>query len=213
MAATTSRPVCCGRPMWGHGKLKARSRRAGSPTCEALPETSAEKSAVAPVRIGGTGGTSLQRRWYCPRCGSTSIPAYCLRLVRTRSGWERRYSTEGLKIWRDEKGRACLTLPKLHPYSNSAGYQRLARFLIAEELGYLPPPSQHTHHRRGLLDDSLDALELLDTQYHGRVHASALYVARAVDGRFISIEDPGEHGGVFDWPRRGAVLGNAARRP
>lgn len=207
-------PICCGRPMWRHGILKARSRRAGWPTCTDLVGTPATKGAGTHVRIAEPGGSY---RWYCPRCRSTRIPEYCLRLVRTPSdsgsgsGWTQCYSTQGYKLWRDEKGRCCLTLPKQHLYSNSAGYQRLARFLVAEELGYLPPSSQHTHHIRGLSDDSLATLELLDVAYHGCIHASALYVARSEDGRFKAIDDPGAHGGIFSWPRRGAVLGRAAR--
>lgn len=151
------------------------------------------------------------RRWYCPRCRSTSRPERCLRLIRTPKGWVQSLSTEGLKIWRDTKGRACVTLPVQHPYSNSAGYQRLARFLISEELGYLPHSMDHTHHKHGLGDDSLSSLALINVQYHGQIHASALFVGRGEDGRFRSLSaQEMDEVGVRDWPRHGAILGAQA---
>jgi len=154
------------------------------------------------------------RRFYCSRCKSTQVPELYLRLIRTRSGWKQSISYDGLKIWRDEKGRACVTLPKQHPYSNAAGYQRLARFLIAEDLGYLPHSSEHTHHvDRNLRNDDLENLASVSIAYHGRIHASAIFVGRAENGRFTkrqhneSLISP-----EFSWPRHGAVLGNQAKR-
>jgi hypothetical protein len=175
-----SAPLCCGKLMWSHGRLKS--------------------------------GT---RTFYCSRCKSTQRPAHCLRIVRTPYGWKLHTGTEGLRVWSDSKGRRCVTLPAAHPYTippnaqgKSPGYQRLARFLIAEELGYLPRPDEHTHHRRGLTDDSLSSLDLVHVSYHGQIHASAVYVARDEQGRFKPLNPPE---GIYDWPRRGAILGNAAR--
>lgn len=182
-------PVCCQRTMHGHGK-DARSGR---------------------------------RMYLCPVCGSTVRPETCWRLVRvpgtpaTPTGWTRAWSSEGYKIWPDDKGRTCVTLPLSHPYANSAGYQRLARFLIAEELGYLPRSDEHTHHQNGKLhDDRIDNLELVAVAYHGQIHASAAFVGRGEDGRFKELDPseipPAPPGGFVDWPRYGAVLGNAAKR-
>jgi hypothetical protein len=160
-------------------------------------------------------GRRSKRRFYCPVCRSTSLPEFCLRIIRTERGWQLREGTEGLKVWRDAKGRACVTLPSRHPYANSAGFQRLARFLIAEALGYLPRSDEHTHHVNGeLVDDRIDNLELVAIEYHGRLHASAAFVGRGKDGKFIERnphEKPPE-GGYGDWPRDRAILGNAVRR-
>lgn len=156
-------------------------------------------------------GSSRRR---CTICRSTIVPTYARRLTRTPLGWRVTWSTEGLPIWHDDKGRACITLPSHHPYANSAGYQRLARFLIAEELGYLPRPDEHTHHvNRDLTDDRVDNLELVSVAYHGQLHASAAFVGRGVDGRFVERDphDPPPVGGLVDWPRDRAVLGNQAR--
>lgn len=186
MNPKTERPYCCNSPMWGHGRYRTRDDQRASP----------------------------RRRFYCPICRSTSRPAHCQRLVRTAQGWQIQTGTEGLKIWQDDKGRNCVTLPSRHPYANSAGFQRLARFLIAEDLGYLPRSDEHTHHvNRILSDDRIDNLELVAVEYHGRIHASAAFVGRGRDGKFIE-RDPHEippEGGFVDWPRNGAVLGNAAR--
>ena len=129
------------------------------------------------------------------------------------SKWIETLSTKGLKVWRDEKGRACVTLGRQHPYANSAGYQRVARFLIAEELGYMPNSMDHTHHKdRDKRNDSLDNLELINTAYHGQIHASGVCVGRGVDGRFVSLEYESADGEIaeFWWPRRGAILGTEA---
>lgn len=153
-------------------------------------------------------------RFRCPICRSTVIPVYTHRLARTPLGWRVTWSTDGLPIWYDDKNRACITLHPRHPYANSAGYQRLARFLIAEDLGYLPRPDEHTHHTNGdLTDDRIDNLELVAVAYHGRIHASAAFVGRGEDGRFRE-RDPSEPppvGGLVDWPRCGAVLGNRVK--
>lgn len=155
----------------------------------------------------------LNRR-RCPVCRSTQVPTYRKRLARTPAGWQMVWSTDGYPVWEDDKGRACVTLHPRHPYANSAGYQRLARFLIAEELGYLPRSDEHTHHRnRDLTDDTLSNLELVAVAYHGRLHASAAFVGRGEDGRFRERDphEPPPVGGLVDWPRCGAVLGNQAR--
>ena len=153
-------------------------------------------------------------RYHCPTCRSTSRPEPCIRLVRDPDhGWVRRYGTEGYKLWENGKGRRCVTLHPSHPYANSAGYQYLARFLIAEHLGHLPRPDEHTHHVNGkLYDDRVDNLELVAVAYHGQIHASAAFVGRGMDGRFVELDPsiPPPVAGFVDWPRAGAVLGNAA---
>lgn len=155
------------------------------------------------------------RRWYCCLCRSTRRPERCPRLVRQSSGvWEERTGVEGCKLWTNRKGRRCITLHPLHPYANRGGWQYLARFLMAESLGYLPPSNEHTHHENGnLQDDCINNLELVSVEYHGQLHASALFVGRGVDGRFIPL-DPSDHpppGGVVEWPRYGPILGNRAK--
>ncbi len=170
-------PVCCGRPMWSHGR-------------------------PAPG----------QRRWYCGVCRSTHRPEICDRLARTAAGtWEIRRGTEGLRIWPNADHRRCVTLPKAHPYANSAGYQYVARFLIAETLGALPRSDEHTHHLDGnLANDPTDCsnYELMAAAYHGQIHGRATCVARCDEtGRFRAIEQPGPD---HHWPRRAAVLGNQA---
>lgn len=169
----------------------------------------------APLCCGKLMWSHGRQRFYCARCKSTQRPSYCLRILRTPEGWKLHTGTDGLRVWSDSKGRRCVTLPAQHPYTippnaqgKSPGYQRLARFLIAEELGYLPRPDEHTHHRRGLTDDSLSSLDLVHVAYHGQIHASAVYVARDEQGRFKPLNPPE---GIYDWPRRGAILGNAAR--
>lgn len=164
----------------------------------------------SPVCCGRPMWSHGSARFYCPSCRSTSRPEHCLRLRRTPScSWSLEYGTEGLRVWRDSKGRACVTLPKQHPYSNSAGYQRLARFLIAEEIGRLPHTAEHTHHKnRKLWDDRIENLSLLSVEYHGQIHASAICVGRGEDGRFCELEEP--ESSPFAWPRYGAVLGNQA---
>lgn len=169
---------------------------------------------VGPVCCGRTMHGHGPRQFRCPTCRSTIIPTYRHRLTRTPDGWRVVWSTDGLPIWHDAHHRACVTLPSSHPYSNSAGYQRLARFLIAEELGYLPRSDEHTHHTNGdLSDDRVDNLELVAVEYHGRLHASAVFVGRGEDGRFVERDphDPPPVGGVVDWPRDRAVLGNQAK--
>lgn len=173
-------PVCCGKLMWSHGRLR-----------------------------------SGKRTFYCSSCKSTQRPTRCLRIVRTPEGWKLQHGTEGLRVWTDSKGRRCVTLPAQHPYTippsahgKSPGYQRLARFLIAEQLGHLPRSDEHTHHRNGLTDDSPSSLDLVAVAFHGQIHASAAFVARDEMGRFKPLDPPE---GFYDWPRRGAVLGNAAR--
>lgn len=169
---------------------------------------------IGPVCCNRTMHGHGPRQFRCPVCRSTVVPTYARRLTRTPLGWRVTWSTDGLPIWHDDKGRACITLPSRHPYANSAGYQRLARFLIAEELGYLPRSDEHTHHvNRDLTDDQVDNLELVSVAYHGQLHASAAFVGRGVDGRFVE-RDPSEPppvGGLVDWPRDRAVLGNQAR--
>lgn len=150
------------------------------------------------------------RYLFCSVCLSTGYPPG-IRLIRTPNGWDLAdRATIGLNVWVDHKSRRCVTLHPRHPYANSAGYQRLARFLIAESLGYLPRSDEHTHHRNGISDDSLGALELVAVEYHGRIHASAIYVGRGEDGRFISL-DPPDPPRELDWPRYGAILGRAAK--
>lgn len=153
-------------------------------------------------------------RLRCPVCRSTQHPTPRKRLTRTPTGWRVTWGTEGYPLWEDDKGRACVTLGPHHPYANSGGYQRLARFLIAEELGYLPRPDEHTHHTDcDLTNDRLSNLELVAIEYHGRLHASAAFVGRGEDGRFRERDPhtPPPVGGLVDWPRCGAVLGNQAR--
>lgn len=177
-------PVCCNRPMYSHGRPHATR-------------------------------TADRRRWYCASCRSTVRPERCERLQRdppSSSGWTIRTSTEGFKLWRDHRSRACVTLGTRHPYANSGGWQYLARFLIAESLGYMPRTDEHTHHvDRDKMNDRLDMsnYELIAATYHGRIHGSAVCVARCTDtGRFMPLDQPGpEHA----WPRYAAVLGNEAR--
>lgn len=170
---------------------------------------------IGPVCCNRTMHGHGPRQFRCPVCRSTVIPTYRRRLVRTPTGsWSVIWSADGFPVWHDADHRACITLHPRHPYANSAGYQRLARFLIAEELGYLPRPDEHTHHANGdLTDDRVDNLELVAVEYHGRVHASAAFVGRGVDGRFVE-RDPHNSqpvGGLVEWPRDRAVLGNQAR--
>lgn len=157
-----------------------------------------------------------QRFFYCPRCRSTARPKKALRLSRTAAGaWTLRDGVDGFRVWPDDKGRMCVSLGQRHPYSNSGGYQRLARFLIAEDLGHLPRSDEHTHHRNGrLTDDRIDNLELVAVEYHGRLHASAAFVGRGEDGRFVERDPstPPPDGGLVGWPRAGAILGNQAKR-
>lgn len=137
------------------------------------------------------------------------------RLVRTPDGWALQppESEEGLRVWRDEEGRACVTLHVRHPYANSAGWQRLYRFLVMEALGEVLDPMSHVHHANGKkVDDSVDNLEVLAASYHGRTHASG-YISHARDpatGRFCVVEDPGEFGGEKWVPRWGAIIGPSA---
>jgi hypothetical protein len=129
---------------------------------------------------------------------------------------------EAYRVWRqyrnDQPERLCVTLGVRHPYANSAGYQRLARFLIADSIGYLPDPMTHTHHvDRDPLNDAYENLELISAQYHGRIHASGVCVGRGRDGRFVSLEEMGEQEARDTtretyWPRHGAIVGNQVRR-
>lgn len=129
---------------------------------------------------------------------------------------------ECYRVWqqyRDSRPeRLCVTLGKSHPYANSAGYQRLARFIIADSLGYLPDPMTHTHHVDGnSLNDAWENLELISAAYHGRIHASGICVGRGRDGRFIPLEAMGrdeqlEIAREVWLPRYGAVIGTQATR-
>lgn len=170
---------------------------------------------IGPVCCGRSMHGHGPRQFRCPACRSTIVPTYRKRLARTHTGsWSVVWSVDGLPIWHDADHRACVTLHPRHPYANSAGYQRLARFLIAEGLGYLPRPDEHTHHTNGnLTDDRVDNLELVAVEYHGRLHASAAFVGRGEDGRFVERDphSPPPVGGLVNWPRCGAVLGNQAR--
>jgi hypothetical protein len=128
---------------------------------------------------------------------------------------------EAYRVWRqyrnDQPERLCVTLGVRHPFANSAGYQRLARFVIADAIGYLPDAMTHTHHvDRNAMNDAIDNLELISAQYHGRIHASGVCVGRGRDGRFVSLEEMGEAeqqdvARETWWPRHGAIVGNQAR--
>lgn len=150
-------------------------------------------------------------RFYCSRCRSTQVPEHRLRLYRDNSGeWIIAPSTEGYPVFHDSKGRACITINKRHPYATSAGYQRLARFIVAESIGRELRPDEHIHHLNGdLTDDRPSNLALVSAEYHGRVHGSALFVARHRDGRFVELEQSESR--YSSWPRHGAILGTQAR--
>lgn len=98
-----------------------------------------------------------------------------------------------------------------HPLANSGGWQYAYRVDVADAIGRPLRSDEHVHHvNRDHTDDDLENLELLTVEYHGQVsgYAALLAVARGEDGRFKELDVPE---GPFSWPRRGPVLGNAAR--
>jgi hypothetical protein len=128
-------------------------------------------------------------------------------------GWR-----EGLRIGfeshaaRIGQPRARATLPRQHPYANSAGWQYLARFLVMEALGDRLETAEHVHHDNGhALDDRLDNYLVLGAAYHGRLEATRFLIAeRHPDGRFKRVEYVGGTAATRWAPRFGAVIGSAA---
>ena len=103
-----------------------------------------------------------------------------------------------------------------HPYANTGGWQWRSRLVMQEVLGRKLHSTEHVHHvpevpgaPANRADDRPERLEVLACEYHGRIHAFATLVHRwrMDDGAFA----PGTIGTTFDWPRRGPVLGPAAR--
>lgn len=133
-------------------------------------------------------------------------------LTRTPGGWRLDPpGGDGLPVWTAEDGRACVTLHVQHPFANSAGWQRLYRFLILESLGleHGLDSMDHVHHVNGeKLDDVIDNLEVWSCEYHGSHHASATFSRRDERGRFAVNEKVGQQ----FVPRWGAIIGPAAAR-
>jgi hypothetical protein len=109
----------------------------------------------------------------------------------------------------DSRGRVRTFLGLGHPFANSGGWQWRSRLVVQEGVGRKLQKSEHVHHVNGnRADDRPDNLEVLACWYHGQVHAFAaavIYTAKGV--RFASPDNPES----FSWPRRGAILGPAAR--
>lgn len=133
-------------------------------------------------------------------------PEHCIRLVRTPTGWTRRHGVDGFKIRYDSRGRARIYLGYQHPYASANGEQWLLRFLVAEEQGCLPRTDEHVHHADlDIANDSIDNCEVVAIAYHGRIHASAACVGRGVDGRFVTLDNPGP---IYSASRHGAIIGH-----
>lgn len=136
-------------------------------------------------------------RYCCTTCGK-----YARNLLTERQ------SRIGV-ITRDKRGRARINLGVGHEYANSGGWQYLGRYRVMVELGRRLATREHTHHIEGVAFDGLTELEVLDTSYHGRLHASAVTLAGWRDelGRFVEHPKWPE----YDWQRRKAVMGPAAK--
>lgn len=148
-----------------------------------------------------------RQRWRCQRgCGDTvwpgvarRRPAECLRLVADNRGiWRAEVGVEGYRLTQSPRRRRWrVSLGKGHEFANTGGWQWLARFLVADVLGYMPRTDEHAHHvdhdhRR--LERTLDLtnLMLVLAEYHGRIHATHTDLAG---------------GNTYQVPRRGAVIG------
>ncbi len=134
------------------------------------------------------------KRLRCPVCGRTrsrymsSVRSkYPLPpIILTDSGNVR----DLLPLSRDERGYI-----RLHssPYSNSWGWQYLARHEVMVRTGEILRKDEHVHHSNGLLwDCRTDNLEVWLEENHGRHHANhqLLYMVRDVGGRFTKSEVP-----------------------
>jgi hypothetical protein len=103
------------------------------------------------------------------------------------------------------RGWVYVNLGVRHSKSMSNGLCSRARLVAEYALGHSLRSDEHIHHKACITDDSIENIEVVTPEYHGSIHASAMCVARAKDGRFRSL-DPNEDG-VFPWPRNRAVLG------
>lgn len=112
-------------------------------------------------------------------------------------------------MYDEERGRTRVYLGREDPRANSGGWQYVYRVEVANALSRPLRTDEHVHHVDGdTANNDLHNLELITPAYHGRLHASAMLVARDEAGRFAEVGEPSP---PFPWPRRGAVLGNAAR--
>lgn len=142
-----------------------------------------------------------RRRWRCPTCRRVIVE----HPTRNPNG------TRG-QVYTDDRGRKQVYLGREHPLTNSGGWQYAYRVAVADAIGRPLRTDEHVHHtNRDHTDDDLENLELLAVEYHGRIsgYAALLAVARGEDGRFKELDVPE---GPFSWPRRGPVLGNAAKQ-
>ena len=103
------------------------------------------------------------------------------------------------------RGRWRLFLGKTHPLADKSGYCWRNRLVAQVALRRKLLPTEHVHHiNRIKTDDRPENFEVLDCVYHGKLHASALLVARFERGKLRDLEDPI---GPFNIKRDKAVLG------
>lgn len=116
----------------------------------------------------------------------------------------------------DPRGYVRVYLGKGHPYANVGGWQWRHRLVVMQALGRKLLKCEQVHHKEGrLVDgkkiDELWNLEVLLSEYHGRIHAWQTLVAigRAPDGRFVELDNPMA---TVPAARRGPIIGPAALR-
>lgn len=117
---------------------------------------------------------------------------------------------------RDPRGYVRVYLGKGHPLANSGGWQWRHRLKAAESLGRRLLKCEQVHHKDSRLVDGVKVdepwnLEVLLSEYHGRIHAwqTLLAIWRGPDGRFVELNNPMA---TVPAVRRGPIIGPAALR-
>ncbi len=104
----------------------------------------------------------------------------------------------------DARGRVRLFVGRKHPFADRSGYCWRHRFVAQFVLGRKLLTSEHVHHVDGnLRNDSPENFEIVDCQFHGRLHASGVLIAAPSAGTLKELAEPI---GPYSLTRRGPVI-------